>query len=241
MRFIIAGVVLLGLLTGCKRSDAERKSFEKGTVEVAPGVFITVEVNSPGSDSGPRTLYDHTFGGAKKTKDSTELRIPWQGTNVHWKCNCKPLNLRAFQSKLYLIAFDRETKGLDHAHFRYFAQEGAAFKEIQPGAFPRAIAGQNIGFTYRYFMCGNQRADLVQLARDMNPTDPCFASTPTAYIWNHLSAGHQYYESEKNGDVSLVVLQDFVRTNMPIKLTRIAPEGDAWTRPGSPTKAQRTN
>jgi hypothetical protein len=220
MRFT-TGLCLFCLLVGCRQSGQKTNPYEMGTVEVEPGFFASIGLRSAGSDNaGAPTLFDHAFPPKGSFTDFTELQVEWNGAKVHWEGNSHPVNLRAFEGKLYLIAFDRTSKGHHHAMFKYFTQDGARFREIPPAAFPRAIAGQNMGFFYRDFMCGNEKADMIQLARGMNPSAPCFDSTLTAYIWNHLATGQDYFESEKIV-ISDAVLRDYVRTNNPIRLTAI--------------------
>lgn len=217
----IVYIGLISVLIGCAR-PAKVAIYERGEVEVAPSVFAPVGLRSAGStNNAAPTLYDHAFPKKENLTDFTELEVDWNGRQVHWQGNAHPVNLRVLEGKLYLIAFDRTSKGHNHAIFRYYAQDGTNFIEISPTAFPKAVAGQNMGFFYREFMCGNDRRDLVQLARDMDPSDPCFARRLTAYIWAHLATGQQYFESESQGAISEALLREFARTNHPIRLTAI--------------------
>lgn len=220
--------VLLSLTSGCGQSNLATKPFVKGQIEVAPGVYATLEARGRSTDDFVRpsmTLKQalaHTGGSYSET---TELQVLWQGSNVHWRANSFPVALRVYMGKLYLIAFDRVTLGFDRdngwprAQFRYYAQEGSELKEIGPATFPKAIASQNMSFTGRHFMSGDRQRDSIQIARDLDPDDQCFRTSLTAKIWYHLVTGQQYYEAMRIWEVDRRLLQDFVRTNNPIKLT----------------------
>jgi hypothetical protein len=65
------------------------------------------------------------------------------------------------------------------------------------------------------------RLDEVQIAREQDTSDIYFRTTLTADIWNHLATGQQYSETHKRSTVSKSLLDDFIRTNKPIKLTTI--------------------
>lgn len=224
-------VALLGLqlalaFSGCSQSGLEKKPWRRGELEVAPKNFAEVENRCITSDDGapPVNFRDlHVFGTQKKGKkfsETVELRIHWNGTNVHWKGNSGPLNLRAFEGRLFLITFDRVSKGIEECEFRYYAQEGNELKEIPPTQFPKSIAGQNI-IADRYFGGFDRQIDAVKLELDSDPKDGYFRQSMTAYIWNHLATGQQYEQSSKKGEISRPLLEEYVRTNKPIKLTAI--------------------
>jgi hypothetical protein len=142
-------IALLGLqlaltFSGCSQSGLEKKPWQKGEVEIAPGRFIEVEERSISSDDGSPPQK------GKKFFETVELRLRWNGTNVHWKGNSGSLNLRALEGRLFLITFDRVSKGIEECEFRYYAQEGEELKEIPSPQFPKAIAGQNLDFGQRY-------------------------------------------------------------------------------------------
>jgi len=219
---------LLVLSSGCKKPSVVAKPFVNGQVEVAPGVYATVEARgSSTEDSAPPSMTPkhalaRTGGRYSRT---TELRIVWEGSSVHWHANSFPVTLRAYEGRLYLIAYDDVTLGFDdnngwpRAQFRYYAQEGSDLREISPAIFPRAIAGQNMSFTGRHFMSGDRQRDSVQIARDLDPDDQCFRTSLTAKMWYHLVTGQQYYEAMRLREVDRRLLQDFLRTNNPIKLS----------------------
>lgn len=110
---------------------------------------------------------------------------------------------------------------IEECEFRYFAQAGPALQEIPPAQFPKAIAGQNLGFSNRYFGGLNERLDAVQIARDMDPADIYFRQSLTAYIWNHLATGEPYSQSYRKATISQALLEEYIRTNRPIQLTAI--------------------
>ena len=224
-------VALLGLqlalaFSGCSQPGLEKKPWQRGELEVAPGNFIEVENRYITSDEGspPISFRDlHVFGTPQKGKtfsETVELRIHWNGTNVHWKGHSGPLNLRAFEGRLFLITFDRVSKGTEECEFRYYGQEGNELKEIPPAQFPKAIAGENI-IADRYFGGFDRQIDAVKLELDADPKDVYFRQSMTAYIWNHLTTGEQHEQSRRKPQISQTLLEEYVRTNKPIKLTAI--------------------
>lgn len=223
---MLFGLHLALAFSGCSKSGLEKKSWQRGELEVAPGNFIEVENRYITSDEGlsPISFRDlHVLGTSHKGKsfsETFELRIHWQGTNVHWKGHSNPLNLRAFEGRLFLITFDRVSKGIEECEFRYFVQEGNELKEISPTQFPKEIAGENI-ITKRYFGGFDRQIDAVTLELDSDPKDVYFRQSMTAYIWNHLTTGEQYGQSSKKGEITQTLLEEYIRTNRPIKLTAI--------------------
>lgn len=219
------------LLTSFGRSGIDKKAWASDEVEVAPGLFLEIEDRSASADDGRKLSWRDLHGRNAPTAkfwEVVELRMKWQGSNVHWKGNSRPLNLRAFEGKLYLITFDRVSRDNDECFFRYFAQQDGELREIPPSAFPRAVAGQNLDFYHRYSMGMTGRLDAVQIAREQDTSDVYFRTSLTADIWNHLATGQQYWETHKwSSEVSKSLLDDFIRTNKPIKLTSIVREPPA--------------
>jgi hypothetical protein len=200
------------LLTGCGQPRVEEQPWGKLEVEVSPGMFIDVRGRADGSD--------HPVGSNKRLWESYEMRVEWHGVTVIWKATARPLHLRAFKDRLYVIGLDRVSREGECA-FRYFVQQGETFKEIPASEYPRAIAGQNLGFGNRYFGALDTLRDAVQIARDQDPTDTYFRNSLSAYIWNQLATGETYEESVDKWLIDEGTLHDYIRTNAPIKLTAI--------------------
>src|SRR5688572_21839654 len=189
--------ILLG--AGCSRSDDSAASWDKLDVEVSPGVFVSVAEKYESNDRPISFGKLHSPGGAPRGKlqEETELRVPWQGREVKWKGAGRPITLRAKDNLLYFISFDRTTRGIEAADFRYFAQDKDGFREISRSDFPRSIASQNMSFWYRHENCDGAPRDQVQIARDVNPVDVCFRSSLTAYLWGQLATGKSYMELQR--------------------------------------------
>ncbi len=224
--------IVTGLfLAACRQSGLQKQAWYKGQVEVAPGIFTEVDERSVSSDDGVGPVSWerlHTIGKSRrgqKFTETCEMRVNWQGTNVHWKSNSVPLNLRVFDGKLYLITFDRVKKIEGECVFRYYAQQGNELKEVAATTYPKAIAGQNMGFDNRYFGAVDRQRDSVQIARDQDPTDIYFRTSLTAYIWNQLATGEQYEQSQKKADIGQRLFEDYIRTNKPVKLNAIIRDG----------------
>lgn len=224
-----AAITLLLLLIACERSDSRGQPWYKGQVEVAPDIFIEVNGRSASSDDSLGTVpweRLHSVGTSRRGRtfsETYEMNIKWHESTVHWKGNSVPLNLRALGEQLYLITFDRVS--LEHeCTFRYFAQDADELREVDPGAFPRSIAGQNMDFGDRYFGGLDRQRDSVQIARDQDPEDLDFQSSQTAYIWNQLATGERYEQSLDRWLINRQLLEDYIRTNKPVKLTRIVRE-----------------
>lgn len=126
-----------------------------------------------------------------------------------------------------MITLDRVSKGIDQCEFRYYAQRAGELIEIAPSQFPGAVAGQNMGFDNRFFGGRDRQRDAIQIAKDLDANDPYFRSSLTAYIWNHLATGQQYWESLKEHSISQPLLEGFLRANMPVRLTSITPDSRA--------------
>jgi hypothetical protein len=214
---LVAGLQLL-LMCGCGRSGLNQKAWHQSEVEVSPGLFIEVEERSVSSDDTLRLQRHGVF------TETFELRIHWGGSNVSWQGHSAPVNLREFRGRIFLITFDRISQGIDQCFFRYYAQQANELKEIPPTEFPKAIAGQNMDLYPRYYQGLTSKLDAVKIALDQDPSDIYFRKTFTAYIWNHLATGEQYWQSSARSDISEVMLRDFIRTNKPIKLTAIVRE-----------------
>ncbi|MDH4231656.1 MAG: hypothetical protein OEW04_06455, partial [Nitrospirota bacterium] len=134
-----------------------------------------------------------------------------------------PLSIREYEGRLYMIGFDRVTNR-EKPTYRYYEQKGRNFQEIAPGAYPKAIATQNMWFSYRYFDSSKgDRVDRVQLAREIDPDNVYFHSTATAEIWCQLMTGKEYYEFAKK-PIDRNVLMEFKAKYKPIKLTKIIRE-----------------
>ena len=61
--------------------------------------------------------------------NTTYLATPWQRVAVKWVGVGVPITLRAWQGRLYLIVFDRESD-FSHIRFRYYEQNKCLFTEI---------------------------------------------------------------------------------------------------------------
>lgn len=223
--------LLMGAAGGCTEASRDKRQFtgHPDEIEVSPGRFLTIQRRDKNPDEPPATLREvvrsvrgSTFRGGGK--EWTSLLIPWQNTNLVWNSADIPITLRERDGRLYLIGFDRVTD-LRRPCFRYHVQDGASFREIKPGEFPREIATQNMWLDGpgRFFMgATNGPYDHVALARDLDVENTYFRITLTAHIWCHLMTGRQYHENlAKSASVEKGLLQEYVRSNAPIKLTAI--------------------
>jgi hypothetical protein len=199
-----------------------------GYVEVAPGDFAPIEMwwdSTDPSSPGSKTLADHAFtkpGG--KLWETVGIHIHWGGTTCTWKGHARPINLRAYEGKLYLIALDRFTDPNGSSLFRYYGQSGYELVEVPPHVFPKAVAGQNMDFPTRQIGTESGPRDPVKIAREMYPAESAFRTSLTAYIWNHLTTGEQYEQSLRQWTIARPLLEDFIAAHHPIKLTLIAPD-----------------
>jgi hypothetical protein len=152
---VCSACLCLILVVSCSRSNQEANvsddakdiasdGFDTGEIEVSPGHFLKLAGRLNSSGTKKPTLEElHVFGASEVgRKPGIELRVPWNGKIVQWKDkNSIPFNLREFEGKLFLIAFDRETLGVEKAHFRYFKQSNDRLIEIGASEYPKQVAG----------------------------------------------------------------------------------------------------
>lgn len=231
--FIGLIVLVAALSVGCNRSRP--KNWTKGGIEIAPDQFVEVDYLSMGKDARGDVSFKEMWK-CGPNFELFELRLPWKGTNLHWRTCGWPVVFRLFEGKFYGISFDRcsltKPRGPVIARLRYFAQSGDSLREIPPTAFPKQIAIQNVMVNTSEFSCGEEKRTELDLARKADPNDICFQWTLTAAIWNELTVGNTYEETMRFGP-STNLLKGFARTNNLLRLNTIIknPEPEPSQRP----------
>lgn len=232
-RLLIPVLVLAIAMCSCgdrKGAPKPERPYAKQDVEVSPDHFIALgrrDYTIGNYPESPGGLVSSFLDALQGSYDTTDLRIPWQGTNLVWKSSFILFCLREHAGRLFIIALDRKTD-FKKTRFRYYCQKGTAFEEIAAKDFPKAIASQNLWFGTRYSLGVQENlVDQVQLARDLDPSNIYFNSTLTAFVWYQLATGTEYYampgarDSGQPYAIGRALLADFVRTNRPVKLTRV--------------------
>ncbi len=188
-------VLVLTTLCGC---DSLIMKLADKEVEVAPEKWITVK------------------------QTSSQLIVPWENKTLNWKEeeDETPVCLREWDSNLYLITFDRSN--FSKIRFRYYAQYGDGFEEIEPNEFPNRIATQNLWLTTESNGTGpDGRVEYpLDLAVNIDPEDDYFCHSLTAHIWLHLMTGKEYEEVVGMVDPKPLV-REYAKKYQPIKLTSI--------------------
>ena len=233
-------VVLLFTFVGCKKGKGNGNSgsafpaitvasTKTGTsqreVEIAPDKWVVLEREDREVkvDVDKYVSLNIPLGGDTGT---TRLNIPWQGKNVVWEGVSVPFCLREWEGKLYLIGLDRSDS--KKCRFRYYRQQDETFVDIEPGAFPKRIATQNMWLDAKAFSIDNNRRKIyeLQLARMMDSKDTDFSDTLTAKVWRHLAKNRDYYELESDADKETV--RWFQKTYEPIALPTIIKTPKDW-------------
>jgi hypothetical protein len=117
--------------------------------------------------------------------------------------------------------------------FVYYAQEAGELKPIEPRAFPRQIATQNMWLdpNEATLAADGHRLYALSLVREMNPEDPYFWKTLTAQVWVHLLTGKDYYQTVGGADPQQV--REFAEKYHPIRLPEVVKTPADW--PGHAT------
>jgi hypothetical protein len=193
--------IFLVSATGCNRKESPLDGWQTNHVKASPEETLSVLINYSSNDNKV-TGWNLTHLKARKFQLSETYKIVVSNEmqNVTWEGNAAPRVLRRHGGILYMVAYDRVSKGLENDIFRLFKEENGQFVEIDRGEFPKAIAVQNMGFDPLPFGCGD-RSDRYEseVTASMNPDDPCFLSRMTAHLWVYLETGKQYHESLRNG------------------------------------------
>lgn len=193
-RGIFLGVLVLPIICGC---DSLLLKMADKEVEIAPDEWITVK------------------------QLSSQLAIPRGDKTLMWKEeeDETPVSLREWEDKLYLITFDRSD--MSKIRFRFYAENGEGFNEIEPDAFPRRIATQNLWLeTNNGVRRDGSVINEVQIARDLDPSDYDFQRSLTAKIWMQLESGKECYEIGYD-DVEQSFLEEYTKRHTVIGLTTI--------------------
>jgi hypothetical protein len=215
-------IVLVAIVAaGCNRTRPQK--WTRGEIEIAPDQFVEVDYLSMGKGARGDASFKEMWK-CGSNFELFELRLHWKGTNLHWRHCGWPIVFRLFEDKFYGISFERcslsKPKGPIIARFHYFAQSGHSLQEIPATSFPKQIAIQNVMLDADEFSCGDEKRTELGLARTADPNDICFQRTLTAAIWNELTAGQTYDETERFG-ASTNLLKGFARTNDLIRLQTI--------------------
>ena len=102
---------------------------------------------------------------------------------------------------------------------------GNGFDVIEPAAFPKRIATQNMWLTRESNGVGAGGAKIypLELALKLDPDDVYFVNTLTADIWCELS-GIEYREAHTLPfEKKQPILRRYAQEQQPIRLTRILP------------------
>jgi hypothetical protein len=204
-----------------------RAGAQASEAEVSPGLFVRYREFSivwelqDGSFSAV-----HTQPSEKEKfyqKYTTYLEIPWQRRPVYWVGVGDRLALRAWEGRLYLIVFDRETD-FERIRFRYYRQKDDLLTEIAANEFPKAIASQNLWLrTDNGTRADGTKVNEVEIAKQMDPEQYDFRESLTAKIWLQCETGKEYYEMPHDIDRSF--LQDFRKKYGVVRLTTIQRSG----------------
>ena len=175
--------VCLAQVNPYRRSEETRTSH----VEVTPGRFVPVQRHIVTWDLEDGSFAAvHTRPSAKRTfhqQDHEFVSIPWDSGEVRWLGVGVPVSLRAWEGRLHLIVFDRDSD-FEKVRFRFYRQDHNVLSEIEPREFPKAIATQNMWL----------RSEDLQSARHLDPGDATFRKSLTAKIWRQLEDGTEYYD-----------------------------------------------
>lgn len=188
--------------SGCSAQDY-LPSAKNVEVEISPGKFIAVK------------KWDWTVDDLanKSGKEKTRLDIQYQGKSLQWEGPEIPVILRESKSSLVLVGYDRENvRGGGGTRFSYFHELEGTFVAIDRDEFPKELATQNM-WIY----------DPRQLKpiRNLDTSDPLFANSINALIWEELMTGKVASKS-----VDQEILDTFKRKYKPIKLMHISKPKD---------------
>ncbi len=192
-RRMYLSVLVLPFICGCDSLMMELAD----EVEVAPNKWITVN------------------------QWATQLIISRGDETLTWKeeGDETPVTLREWEDKLFLITFDRSN--FNKIRFRYYAESGDGFKEIEPDDFPKRIATQNLWLTAE---SNGATVDgpvyPLELVLNLDPEEIWFCRSLTGMIWCQLMTGKEYWEIEETVEPQPLV-REFSKKYKPIKLTAI--------------------
>ncbi len=210
------------LAVGCGRTNGA-KNWTKGEIEIAPDQFVAIEYLAMYKGSRGDASFKEIWNCGSSDYELFELRVAWNGTNVHWRTYGWPIVFRVFENKLYGVAFDRCSLSKPKeiiCRLSYFAQSGNLLQEIPPRSFPKSIAIQNVMLDTREFSCGQEKRTELELARKADPNDICFSHSLTANMWYELATGKTYEEAQMIS-IQTNVLINFAHSNNLIRLETI--------------------
>jgi hypothetical protein len=192
-RSTLLSLLVLPIVSGC---GALTHIADK-EVEIAPGKWTTI------------------------TQWSSQLAIPRGDRTLTWKeeKDETPISLREWEGKLFLITFDRSD--FSHIRFRYYAEHGNGFKEIEPNDYPKCIATQNLWLsTNNGVRPDGSVVNQLQIARDLDPTSRDFQNSLTAKVWMQLETGEEFDDIRcKSAEQSF--LEEYINRHTVARLTTI--------------------
>lgn len=155
-------------------------------VEIAPNKVIIIERQDFGVEYNTGK-HEELIDKSSKDYGTIKLRFEWHGKTIQWQESCIPISLREYYGELFLIGFDSLTDP-KKSQFRYYAQKGSCFEEIDRSLYPNFIAIQNMWHL-------NQKPEEIQATLALDPSDLNFRKSLTAEIWYA-----QCYEMIKKDD-----------------------------------------